>query len=114
MSKDSVPVDEPPDGASLVSNWEYRISMLEHEMGIQQGRMPKNKIRRMFWFIYNGLFITVPIIGGAAAIYGEDPWKTTVVAAAFAFLVGKTLVDFSSKVSQGPRPHRSILVKDHR
>ena len=114
MSKDNLVVDELPDEANLVANWEYRISLLEHEVGILQGRVPKSKIRRSFWLFINSSLIIAPIIGGIIAIFGEDPRKTPVVAAAFGIVVGKTLVDFFSKIGQGPRPHRSILMKDHR
>ena len=114
MSKDDLLVDELPDPSSLMANWETRIRLLEHEVGVLQGRVPKSKIRRMFWFFFNGSLVIIPLLGGAVAIYAEDPWKTPAVAAAFGILVGKTLTDFFSKISQGPRPHRSILMKDHR
>ena len=114
MSKDNVLVDELPDQASLMANWETRISLLEHEVAVLQGRVPKSKIRRMFWFVYYGFLTATPIIGGAAAILGEDPWKTPVIVAIFLFVASKTLSDFFSKMGQGPRPHRSILMKDHR
>ena len=114
MSRDSVLVDELPDGTSLASNWEYRISMLEHEMGTQQGRMPKSNIRRAFWFFYDGLYILAPIIGGATAILGEDPWKTPVILMVFLLMASKSITVFLAKIGQGPRPHRSILMKDHR
>ena len=114
MSKDDLLVDELPDPSSLMANWETRIRLLEHEVGVLQGRVPKSKIRRMFWFFYYGFLTVTPIIGGAAAIFGEDPWKTPVVVAIFLFVASKTLSDFFSKISQGPRPHRSILMKDHR
>ena len=114
MSEDNVVVDEFPDEANLVANWQYRISLLEHQVGILQGRAPKSKIRRTFWLLLNSFLIITPIIGGIVAIFGEDPWKTPVVAAMFGIVVGKTLVDFFLKIGQGPRPHRSILMKDHR
>ena len=38
--------------------------------------------------------------------------KTTVVAGAFGIFVGTTLVNFFSKIAQGPRPHLSIWLKD--
>ena len=114
MSKDNLVVDELPDEAHLAANWEYRISLLEHDVAVLQGRVPKSNIRRTFWLLFNGWLIATPIVGGTAAIYGEDPWKTPIVAAAFGIVVGKILVDFFSKIHQGPRPHRSILLKDHR
>ena len=114
MSKDNVLVDELPDQASLMANWETRINLLEHEVALLQGRVPKSKIRRTCWFFLNGFLIVTPIIGGAAAILVEDPWKTPVVVAIFLFVASKTLSDFFSKISRGPRPHRSILMKDHR
>ena len=114
MSKDDLLADEVSDQASLMANWETRISLLEHDVSVLQGKVPKSKIRRAFWLFFNGFLIATPIVGGYAAIYGEDPWKTTVVAGAFGIIVGKTLVDFFSKIAQGPRPHLSILLKDHR
>ena len=114
MSKDNLVVDELPDPGSLMANWEDRIRMLEHEMSIQQGRMPKSKFRRVFWLIYNWFYMSAPIIGGVAAIFGEDPWKTTVILLVFLFMAQKSITDFSSKIAQGPRPHRSLLMKDHR
>ena len=114
MNKDDLLADEIPDQASLAANWEYRISMLEHDVSVLQGRVPKSKIRRAFGLLFNGSLVATPIVGGLAAIYGEDPWKTTVVAGAFGIIVGKTLVEFFNRISQGPRPHRSILLKDHR
>ena len=97
-----------------MANWEDRISLLEYEMGIQQGRMPKSKFRRAFWFIYHWLYITAPIIGGAAAIFGEDPWKNSVILMVFLLMAQKLINDFAAKIAQGPKPHRSILMKDHR
>ena len=38
MGKDDVLVDELPDPASLVANWENRISLLEHEVGMLPGQ----------------------------------------------------------------------------
>ena len=114
MSKDDLLADELPDQASLAANWEYRISLLEHDVSVLQGKVPNGKIRRAFWLLFNGFLIATPIVGGYAAIYGEDPWKTTVVAGAFAIIVGRTLTEFFSRIGQGPRPHRSILLKDHR
>ena len=114
MSKDDLLADEVSDQASLMANWETRISLLEHDVSVLQGKVPKSKIRRAFWLFFNGFLIATPIVGGCAAIYGEDPWKTTVVAGAFGIIVGKTLVDFFSKIAQGPRLHLSILLKDHR
>ena len=114
MSKEDILVDELPDQPNLFANWEHRISLLEHEVGLLQGRVPKSKVRRVFWLLFNGFYMATPIIGGYAALYGEDPWKTTIVAGAFGIIVGRTLVEFSTKIGQGPRPHRSILMKDHR
>ena len=71
MSKDNVVVDELPDEANLVANWEYRISLLEHDVSVLQGRVPKSKIRRTFWLLSTGLLIATPIVGGTAAIYGR-------------------------------------------
>ena len=114
MGKNDVLVDELPDPASLMANWENRISLLEHEVGMLQGRVPKSKMRRMFWFFYYGFLTATPIIGGAAAIFGEDPWKTPVVVAIFLLVANKSLTDFFSKIGQGPRSHRSIVLEDHR
>ena len=114
MSKDDLLADEIPDQASLAANWEYRISLLEHDVSVLQGKVPKGKIRGAFWLLFKGFLVATPIVGGYAAIYGEDPWKTTVVAGAFAIIVGKNLVDFFSRIGEGPRPHQSILLKDHR
>lgn len=114
MNKDDLLADEIPDQGSLATNWEYRISMLDHDVSVLRGTVPKGKIRRVFWLLFNGSLVATPIVGGYAAIYGEDPWKTTVVAGAFGIIVGKTLVEFFTKISQGPRPHRSILLKDQR
>ena len=80
MSKDDLLADEVSDQASLMANWETRISLLEHDVSVLQGKVPKSKIRRAFWLFFNGFLIATPIVGGCAAIYGEDPWKTTVVA----------------------------------
>ena len=80
MSKEDLLVDEIPDQGSLTANWEYRISLLEHDVSVLQGRVPKSLIRRVFWLLFNGFQIATPIVGGYAAIFGEDPWKTTVVA----------------------------------
>ena len=114
MSKTDLLVDEIPNQATLMANWETRIGLLEHDIAVLQGRVPKSKIRRTFWLLINGILIAIPIVGGYFAIYGEDPWKTTVVAGAFAALVGKTLTEFFSRIGQGPRPRQSILLKDHR
>ena len=76
--------------------------------------MPKSKIRRMFWFINNSLWVFVAIAGGVAAIFGEDPWKALIVSGAFGAIATKTLMDFSAKLTRGPRPHLSILFKDYR
>ena len=46
MSKDDLPADEVPDKASLMANWETRISLLEHDVSVLQGKVPKSKIRR--------------------------------------------------------------------
>ena len=114
MSKDDLLVDEAPDQASLAANWEYRISLLEHDVSVLQGKVPKGMIRRVFWLLFSGFLIATPIIGGYTAIFGEEPWKTTVVAGAFGIIVGKTVVEFFTRISQGPKPHRSILLQDHR
>ncbi len=73
MSKDDILVDEIPDQGSLTANWEYRISLLEHDVSLLQVRVPKSKIRRAFWLLFNGCLVATPIVGGYAAIYGEDP-----------------------------------------
>ena len=57
--------------ASLAANWEYRISLLEHDVSVLQGKVPKGKIRRAFWLLFNGFLIATPIVGGYAAIYGR-------------------------------------------
>ena len=114
MSKDDLLVDEIPDQGNLATNWEYRISLLEHDVSVLQSKVPKGKIRRAFWLLFNSFLIATPVIGGYTAIFGEDPWKTTVVSGAFGIIVGKTLVEFFTRISQGPAPHWSILLKDHR
>ena len=114
MNKNNLLADELPDQASLMANWEDRISLLEHNVAVLQGRMPKNKVRRAFWFLYNGFLTVTPIIGGATAIFVEDPWKTPVILIVFLLMTNKSIRDFLGRIDQGPRPHRSIIMKDHR
>ena len=57
MSKDNVMVDELPDQVSLVANWETRISLLEHDVSVLQGRVPKSKIRGTFWLLFSSPYL---------------------------------------------------------
>ena len=100
--------------ATLLVNYENRLNELEHEVGVLQGRMPKSWKRRVLWFLNSGILIMVPIIGGAATIFGESPWKELIATAAFVFLVSRITAEFHKKVIQGPRVHQRIISKDYR
>ena len=106
--------NEIPGLADLLVNYEDRLNQLEYQVDILQKRPPKSRIRRVFWWIYSVSWLVVPIIGGIASIFGEEPWKDLVVIGAFGCFIGKTITDFALTVSQGPRPHRSMLMDDHR
>ena len=71
MSKDNLVVDELPDEANLAANWEYRISLLEHNVAVLQGRVPKSKIRVLA--LNQRIVDCHAYRRGTAAIYGEDP-----------------------------------------
>ena len=105
---------DTPDIATILVTHEDRLNQLEYEVGVLQGRMPKSKLRRVFWWMRSTLLLAVPIVGGVAALFVDDPWKQPIVVAAFGFVIGKTVTDFARFVSQGPRPHRSVLMEDHR
>ena len=76
--------------------------------------MPSSKLRRVFWWMRFTLLLAVPIVGGAATLFVDDPWKQPIVVVAFGFLIWETVTDFARLVSQGTRPHRSVLMEDHR
>ena len=103
-----------PGLGALLINHENRLNQIEHEVGILQGRMPKSKARRVFWWACSMFWLAVPIAGGLASLRGEDPWKQPVVFAAFGVLIGKAASSLVTTVARGPRPHKSLLVDDHR
>lgn len=98
----------------LLMNHETRLLLLEHDMGTLQNRMPKSKMRRVFWLSGYLIQLGFPILGVWAALFLDEPWKTTLVLSAFGALVSKSLAQFFDTLSSGPRPHRSLLIKDHR
>ena len=100
--------------ATLLVNHEDRLNQIEHQVGKLQGRMPMSKIRRLIWWPYTATFLMAPVIGGWVALFGQEPWKDEVVIAAFLILSGKTFSDFIGRSIQGSRPHRSLIMKDHR
>ena len=106
--------NEIPGPADLLVNHEDRLNQLEYQVGMLQKRPPKSRIRRVFWGIDSALWLVVPIIGGVVSIFGEGPWKDPVVIGAFGYVIGKTVTDFARMLSQGPRPHKSLLIDDHR
>ena len=76
--------------------------------------MPMSKWRRAFWWYRNLFALSVPIVGGVAAYFVDAPWGTPVVIGAFGFIIGTSTVQFFQRVDLGPRPHKSILMDDHR
>ena len=106
--------DDPQKFAELIVNQEARLIQLEHDVSILQKRMPKSKMRRVFWWLSSTLWLLIPIVGGIVSFFGEEPWKGIIVIGAFGVVVGKTVSDFARMASQGPRPHRSLLVEDYR
>lgn len=106
--------DYIPGLAMLLTNHENRLNQLEYALAKLQGRMPKSTVRQLFWWMSSIFWIAIPIIGGLASLLGEEPWKASVVLVAFGALIGKALSSFASIVAQGPRPHKSLLVEDHR
>ena len=87
----------------MVVNHENRLNQLEYKVDVLQGRMPKSKLRQVFWWIYYGSLLAVPIVGGAAALFGNDPWNRLIVVAVFGIFMGKNVTEFARLVSQGPR-----------
>lgn len=106
--------DNLPNFPSLLVNHEDRLNLLEHQVGLLQKRMPKSKPRRVFLLLISMFLIAVPIVGAAASTFIEDRWKAMVVVAAFGILIGRTISEFYMRILQGPRPHQSLLLKDHR
>ena len=106
--------DNLPDHANVSANHEHRILLLEHDVAVLQGRVPKSKTRRVFWFLIHFLVVAVPIVGGTAALFGKDPWRDPIVFGAFGVLVGRSLTDLFLRVAQGTYPHRSLLLNDYR
>lgn len=106
--------DDFPGLGALLTNHENRLNQIEYELGTLQGRMPKSKVRRVFWWVCSMLWLAVPVAGGLASLIGEDPWKQPVVFAAFGVLMGKAVSSFVTTVARGPRPHKSLLVDDYR
>ena len=106
--------NEIPELGDLLANHEDRLNQLEYQVGILQNRPPKSRLRRVFWSMSHALWLIVPIVGGVVSLFGEEPWKDPLVAGAFGCIIGKTVTDFARMVSQGPRPHRSLLLKDNR
>lgn len=106
--------DYIPGFAMLLTNHENRLNQIEYELAKLQGRMPKSKVRQLFWWVSSMFWIAIPIIGGLASLLGEEPWKEPVVFVAFGALIGKALSNFATIVGQGPRSHKSLLIEDHR
>ena len=106
--------NETPDPLTLLVNHENRLNLIEYEIGILQNRMPMNPWRRVIWWMVSLLTLAVPIIGGYAVFFVDDPWKTVIAAGAFGSLAGGAVTRFVTLASKGSRPHRSVLVEDHR
>ena len=100
--------------AELLINHENRLNLIEHEMGMLEGRMPKSRLRRLVWWPYTAVLLLTPVVGAWVALFGQEPWKVIVLVIAFFILSGKAYSDFVGRVIQGPRAHRSILMEDHR
>ena len=101
-----------PTLRELVANHENRLTHLEHEVGLLQKRMPKGKLRRAFWWVLSTFWLVVPIAGGIAALFGEDPLRTTVVAIVFGLIIGKSTSEFFMTIARRPRLHRSLMEGD--
>ena len=104
--------NHPPTLRELVVNHENRLDQLEHEVGQLQNRMPAGKLRGAFWWGLSTFWLVVPIAGGIAALFGEDPFRTTVVAIAFGLIIGRSTSEFFMTIARRPRPHRSLMAGD--
>ena len=113
-SEDSMTQNDPPNLQSLLVNHEKRLNLIEYDVGKLQDRMPMNKFGQAVWWIVSLWMLAVPIIGGYAVLFMEDPWKTMIAAGAFGLFAGRNVIGFVKSASHGPRPHRSVLVEDHR
>ena len=98
----------------IMANHEIRLSQLEHQVSLLEGRMPLGKWRRVVWWIHSLWVLLVPIVGAIVALLVNEPWGRWVVAVALGVVIGRAGMEFLNRVASGPRPHRSILMEDHR
>ena len=103
-----------PDLPDLLANYENRLNQIEYDVGMLQGRMPKSPWRRVGWWVSSLVMLAVPIGGGYAVLFTDDPWKTMIAISALGWLTGGAITRFVRLASRGARPHRSLLMEDHR
>lgn len=117
MSDKSDPPDareDAPIELRVLANHEYRLALAEHDIAGLQGRIPKRWWKRILWFLPNLMLLAAPIVGGYAALFNEGHTRNLILFTVLAFLMGNSLMNFYWRVALGSRPHRSILVEDHR
>ena len=107
--------DEIPDETTLLVNHENRILQLEHQIAALEGRMPKSRIRRIFWWISSLFPLVMMWIGLLGTFLGPTHELGAIfLLIGFGTAVTKASLDIGSRRALGPRPHKSLLVKDHR
>ena len=107
--------EDIPRHITVLINHEDRLLQLEHEVGLLEKRMPKNRIGRVVWWIDALWIVGVVIMGGASVFLVERPLLGGLLAGcAFGGLLTKTATNIIKTASLGPRQHKSLLVDDWR